>query len=106
VEEYHYNKLSEFIDEDGSFYLDYTEHGTLEVDCDDGECSVEIMIGDERYKGVASSPEELHRNLYSAIEKLTDGDKEEVDYFFESVIAHMDTSSENELEWDDEDEEE
>ncbi len=99
---YQYNKLLDFIEENGSFSLDYTGHGTLEVDCDDGECSIEVVVGNERYEGTASNPEDLHDCLYSAVEKLKDHD-EEAENFLDTIIAHMDVSSEDELEWDDED---
>lgn len=99
-------KLSEFIEEDGSFSLNYTGHGTLEVDCVDGECSVEVYVDDERYEGFAESPDELYECLYAGLEKLADDDDDNVDEFVDSVIAHMDTSSENEVEWEDDEDDE
>ncbi len=102
MDDNHYGKLSAFIEEDGSFSLDYAKHGTLEVDCDDGECSIEVVVGDERYEGTASTPEDLYDCLYSAVEKLKDDD-EEAEGFLDTVISHMDVSNEDDFEGDDDD---
>lgn len=95
-------RLDDFIKEDGSFTLNYTGHGSLEVDCVDGECSVEVFAHGERYEGSAESPEELYACLYSGLEKLTE-EGEDVDEFVDDIIAYMDTSYDDEVEWDDED---